>query len=232
MRLFFRCILQKESKHQVEAHSLQNFLQEMPLNRLHRASRVAFFLCDVQSKFAPHIYQYAPMKAIAAKMITASNILNVPLVVTEHMRDKLGSTDPDLNITKAAILLPKSTFSMLTPQVEDAARKLYASKGIDHVILFGIESQVCVLQTALDLLSKGIGVTVLQDGVSSINPGEIPIALARMRQAGAHISTSESVLFQIMQDASHPGFKQIQQLLKDSKKDTTEALNAFSSVKL
>ncbi|KAJ3006054.1 UNVERIFIED_CONTAM: Isochorismatase domain-containing protein 1 [Siphonaria sp. JEL0065] len=133
------------------------------------------------------------------------------------MSDKLGHTDPSLAIPPSAHVFSKSRFSMLTPEVWEGCQKLYSNKGIDHVVLFGIESQVCILQTTLELLEKGVGVTVVQDGVSSINQGEICIALDRLKQAGAFVSTSESVLFQIMQDASHPGFKQIQGLLKETK---------------
>ncbi|KAI9353563.1 Isochorismatase-like protein [Obelidium mucronatum] len=172
------------------------------------------------------------MCATARKMIAGANILNVPLVVTEHMRDKLGHTDPSLAIPPNAHVFSKSKFSMITPEVWQACQRLYANKGVDHVVLFGIESQVCILQTTLDLLEKGVAVTLLKDGISSINQGEIPVALDRLKQAGAYISTSESVLFQIMQDASHPGFKQIQSLLKETKNSSSDALNAFCLSKL
>lgn len=64
-----------------------------------------------------------------------------------------------------------------------------------HVALVGIESHVCVLQTALDLLRLGHKVYIISDGVSSCNKEEIPIALARMRQEGAYITTSESFVY-------------------------------------
>ncbi|KAJ3350027.1 hypothetical protein HDU83_009968 [Entophlyctis luteolus] len=79
----------------------------------------------------------------------------------------------------------------------------------------------------LELRERGIGVTVVKDAVSSINRGEIAVALARMEQAGAFISTSESVFFQIMSDAEHSAFKQIQTLLKESKDSNVAALNSF-----
>jgi nicotinamidase-related amidase len=64
-----------------------------------------------------------------------------------------------------------------------------------NVAIVGIESHVCVLQTTLDLLKSGHSVYVIADGVSSVNKEEIPIAIARMRQAGAYITTSESFVF-------------------------------------
>lgn len=65
----------------------------------------------------------------------------------------------------------------------------------------GIESHICVTQTALDALANGHKVYVLADGVSSCNPQEVPIALARLRQAGAIVTTSESWLYECMGDA-------------------------------
>ncbi|KAJ3065354.1 Isochorismatase domain-containing protein 1 [Podochytrium sp. JEL0797] len=197
-----------------------------PLSRLSNNSRVAFFLCDIQQKFANHIFQYGAVVGTAHKMIAGANILNVPVIVTEQTPTKLGHTDASLDISKSH-LFSKSQFSMLTPEVNSAMRKLHDNKGVNHVVMFGIETQVCVLQTALDLLESGIAVTIVQDGVSSCNQGEIQVALERMKQAGAFISTSESVFFQIMKDASHPGFKEIQGLLKATKESTTNALNVF-----
>ena len=75
------------------------------------------------------------------------------------------------------------------------------------VAIVGIESHICVMQTTLDLLKNGHKVYVLKDGVSSCNPQEIPVALSRMQQAGAVITTSESWLFDTMGDAAIPQYE-------------------------
>lgn len=83
------------------------------------------------------------------------------------------------------------------------------------------QSHVCVLQTVLSILDSGIYTPhVLADGVSSCNSFEIPIALDCMRTEGARISTSESVAFQLMRDASLPTFKAFSRLIKEEKETT------------
>lgn len=124
--------------------------------------------------------------------------------------------------------IAKTRFSMFlpdtTPQWLESAN---GGKGVSSVIIFGIESHVCVLQTTLDLLSRDIDVHVLADGISSCNAGERRLAFERMRQAGAQITTSESILFQLLEDASHPNFKAILTLIMDEKAPTAEAVRVF-----
>jgi hypothetical protein len=118
----------------------------------------------------------------------------------------------------------KTRFSMITPEIE--AQLPY---GLD-VIIVGIETHICVTQTTLDLLARGHRVYVLVDGVSSMNPGERGIALARLRDAGAVVTTSESVLFEIMVDASHEQFRAVSGLVKETAEETKSALGVFSKI--
>ena len=102
--------------------------------------------------------------------------------------------------------------------------------GPREIIIVGIESHICVLQTTLDLLKSGHRVYVLADGVSSSNPEEVPIALRRLAQEDAVITTSESLLYELMGDAKIPEFKAIAALVKDSKKATTEVLQTLCKI--
>lgn len=97
------------------------------------------------------------------------------------------------------------------------------------VIIVGIESHICVTQTSLDLLSLGHRVYVVADAVSSANPEERTVALARLRDAGAIVTTSESLLFEIMGDAKQEGFKEVSGLVKETAEETKGALGAFCS---
>lgn len=96
------------------------------------------------------------------------------------------------------------------------------------ILTFPTQSHVCVLQTVLSLLPlKKYSVYIVADGVSSCNSFEVPIALSRMRTEGAVISTSESIAFQLMRDASSPKFKAFSKFIKDSKESTKVAGEAL-----
>ncbi|KAF9189188.1 Isochorismatase domain-containing protein 1 [Haplosporangium sp. Z 767] len=176
----------------------------------------AFFLCDIQEKFRSHIYQFPAVVATAQKMIAAHKILDIPLIVTEQNPRALGATATELDLSQAKMNLPKTKFSMFIPEVE----KELKSNNIKSVVLFGIESHVCVLQTALDLLEHNYDVHVLADGVSSMNSYEIQHALKRIETAGGYVTTSESILFQLLRDSNHEKFKLISKLVKETKEAT------------
>ncbi|ORZ15501.1 Isochorismatase-like protein [Lobosporangium transversale] len=183
------------------------------IGRIHQKS-TAFFLCDIQEKFRSHIFQYPSVVATAQKMIAAHKILDIPLIVTEQNPTALGQTATELDISQAKVNIPKTKFSMLVPEVEKELQ------GIKSVVLFGIESHVCVLQTALDLLENNFDVHVLADGVSSMNSFEIDHALNRVKSAGGFVTTSESILFQLMGDSKHENFRSISKLVKETKEAT------------
>ncbi|NXR18100.1 ISC2A protein, partial [Cinclus mexicanus] len=141
-------------------------------------------------------------------------ILGVPALVTEQRPDVLGPTVPELGAQDLP-RVPKTAFSMV-----GAATPLLGDPKIRSVLLCGIEAQACVLQTALDLLERGLDVHVVADAVSSRSQVERALALARMRQAGAHLSTCESLLLLLLRDAAHPKFRQILPLIKEPPPDT------------
>eukprot|EP01137_Pigoraptor_chileana_P022080 Opistho-2@86580 len=174
------------------------------------AGSTCFFLCDMQEAFRPSIKYYPEIIAVAQRMLSASHSLKVPTIVTEQYPKGLGKTVSELDVTGIPVF-SKTKFSMLTNEVLDKMKDLAEVKS---VVLFGIESHVCVLQTCMDLLGHGFDVHILVDGVSSRSMIDRGVALERMKQSGAFLTTSESLLFQLMGDARHPGFKDIQSLVK------------------
>ncbi|KAJ3514313.1 hypothetical protein NMY22_g14778 [Coprinellus aureogranulatus] len=137
----------------------------------------------------------------------------------------LGPIDPSIDLPSLGSLLlaniDKTLFSMLTADVKAI---LDSRPNVKSIVLFGIESHVCVLQTVLSLLEgRQYAVHVVADGVSSCNAFEVPLAIQRMRQEGAVIGTSESIAFQLVGDAAIPQFKSFSKLVKEDKDSTRQA---------
>jgi nicotinamidase-related amidase len=135
-------------------------------------------------------------------MIKAADILSIPVFVTTQNRAHLGDTSAELPVAAAVENTDKTVFSMWVPSI--AAH--FASSEPSEIAIVGLESHICVTQTTLDVLAEGHKVYVLADGVSSCNPQEVPLALARLRAAGAVITSSESFLYECMGDAAIPEY--------------------------
>lgn len=153
--------------------------------------------------------------------------------MTTQSRTKLGDTVSELSPflgSNVKANIDKTKFSMITPEIES---KLPSPRNggepIDAIIV-GIESHICVTQTTLDLLERGHRVYVLIDGVSSINPEERGVALARLRDAEAVVTSSESVLFEVLGDAGREGFKEVSSVVKEMKDETRGALGVFARI--
>lgn len=171
-------------------------------------------------------------------MAKAAKTLNMPVYTTTQNAGRLGATVSEL----ASLLsetknteIDKTAFSMMVPELTKALSAQSSSAPSDtgkphtpiSAILVGIETHICVTQTALDLLSMGHKVYVLADGVSSCNAGERPIALARLAREGAVVTSSESLLFELVGDAGSKDFKAISGLVKDTKDETKGAVETF-----
>ena len=122
----------------------------------------------------------------------------------------LGQTVEDLGDISGIPVIPKTSFTMITKELE---KVIDLSKNVDSVILCGIESHVCVQRTALDLLERGIEVHCVADAVSSRSMVDRMFALERMRQSGVFITTSESVILGLMDGSEHPLFRDVQKLI-------------------
>lgn len=105
---------------------------------------------------------------------------------------------------------------MVLPEVEEKLKE----NDTKTVVLCGIETQVCVQQTTLDLLEKGYEVHVVADACSSRTMVDRMYAIERLRDCGAFITTSESIILQMVKDAAHPNFKEIQKVIATSAPDS------------
>jgi isochorismate hydrolase len=184
-----------------------------------RLTQTVLFVCDMQDRFRGAVKYFNEIAEVCSRLIEASRILDIPLIATEQYPKGLGSTVPEVNLSKAAGVFSKTKFSMLIPEVEEKMRTLCGGN-VHHVILCGVEAHVCIQQTVIDLLNRDIEVHVVADAVSSRNQADRMIALERFRHMGATVTTSEAILLQLVGDKDHPRFKDIQGLIKNLAPDS------------
>jgi nicotinamidase-related amidase len=164
-----------------------------------------FLLIDVQEKLTPQILNAKAMVARCEWLLELSAKRGVPVIVSEQYPKGLGKTLPNLiNSAIDAHFIEKNTFSCMGESgLNDYLKKLNKS----HIIIAGIETHVCVMQSALELKAAGFQVFVVVDAVSSRNAIDTQYALKRMKQAGIHLVTAEMVFFEWIRVAGNPEFK-------------------------
>jgi nicotinamidase-related amidase len=169
---------------------------------------------DVQEKLCRAMppQEFQAMLRNTAILLQAAQILSIPLIYTEQAPAKLGPTISQLGQwLPADRRVEKTCFSCCE---EDAFRARLAV-GRPQIVLAGMEAHICIVQTALQLLESGHHrVFVVEDAVVSRNADNKVNALARLRQAGAVVTNTESVVFEWVGDAAHDTFRQIVGLIK------------------
>jgi nicotinamidase-related amidase len=186
----------------------------MPHSTHLMAHEAALLVIDVQEKLMAKIPGAATLVRNIAFLIDGVRLLDVPVSATEQYPKGLGPTVPEL-----AQRLPerpdKVAFSCCAiPAVAEGFR----NKGRSRIVLAGIESHVCVLHTALDLLAAGFGVFLAVDALASRLALDHEIALRRLASAGAILTTVETVLFELTGGSGHPRFKQVSALVQERMK--------------
>ncbi len=154
------------------------------------------------------------MVSNVSRLIQAAGHLEIPILLSEHYGKGLGQTLPEIaqHLPEHTKAKDKLTFSCCTaPGFEEELGQHEQRK---QVIIVGLETHICVLQTASGLQQWGYQVFVVEDAVASRSELHRRNALRRMRQGGVQITNSESVAFEWMGDASQPNFKQISQLFR------------------
>ncbi|MFM8734306.1 MAG: hydrolase [Pirellulales bacterium] len=163
---------------------------------------------DVQARLVPAMRDGEQVVARCRRLAEAARLLAVTSVATEQYPQGLGSTVPELADVLAAPL-PKTAFSCCGCEAFMAALPPQAT----NVVLCGLETHVCVAQTAFDLLGSGRSVFLAVDAVTSRHAVDHEVALRRLERAGAVLTTSEAVLFEWCRDALHPQFQAVRKLV-------------------
>jgi nicotinamidase-related amidase len=176
-----------------------------------KRSRAALAVIDVQEAFRPAVLDFERVARNAAVLIQGSRTLGLPVLVTEQYPKGLGKTVPEVAAHLEGIApIEKVCFS--AADADEFQAKLEDS-GRDQVLLCGIESHVCVNQTADGLLARGIEVHVASDAVASRTEQNRDLGLHKMERAGAVLTSVETALFELLGTAGTPEFKEVQKLV-------------------
>ena len=175
-----------------------------------KPATTAFFLCDIQERFRPLIYNSETIVSTSQYLTSVANTLSIPIVATQQYTKVFGPTVADCFVNgqegidellnddgHKLKIFEKKKFSMMTDDVVDYCNQDFMI-GRDNVVLFGIEAHVCVQQTCLDLIEMGKHVHIIVDCVSSQQRYDREIALRRMENAGAFLTTAQSLAFMLM----------------------------------
>ena|SRR5688500_5932369 len=174
-------------------------------------NKTALLVIDVQERLMPVIQNQELMFANVNKLLRGSEILELETIVTEQYPKGLGNTCKEIQLPEDIQLIEKVCFSCMMSEQLNEQLKL---TNIKSLILCGAEAHICVLKTALDALKEGYEVHVVADAVGSRTPENKTLALERMRQAGAFITSTEMILFMLLDKAGTDEFKAISKLIK------------------
>jgi nicotinamidase-related amidase len=169
-------------------------------------------IIDIQGNLAQAMFDKENLFANTVKLIKGFKVLNLPVIVTEQIPQKLGPTLPQIAHELDGVNpIAKESFSCwnenkFKEQLETLSRR--------HVVLLGIETHVCVYQTALDLITNGYNVHLVADAVSSRTPENRQIGINAMKSAGAQITSTEMVLFELLRTAADPKAKEFFKIVK------------------
>ena len=166
---------------------------------------------DVQGRLAERVDGSEILFGNLRRLLKGMKALDVPVIVTEQIPEKLGSTREEFQEFMSEPPISKSSFGCCgEPEFFQGLEKT----GRKQIILCGIETHVCVYQTALQLLATGHKVTVVTDAVSSRDPAHKTLALRQMENEGVKLTGTEMLLFELLGDARDPAFKSVLNLVK------------------
>lgn len=186
----------------------------MPPAELLDASQSVLVVIDIQQRLLQALPQQPREQVLTHTnwLLTAAKLLNIPILVTEQYPKGLGKTDKRIMNTLGDITVTEKTcFSCyrsapFVAQLSSLKRK--------QVVLCGIETHVCVLQTAYELVAAGYQVFVTEDATASRTKQHHRNAIARLANINTSVSNVESVMFEWLRDANHAEFKTISRLIK------------------
>jgi nicotinamidase-related amidase len=178
-----------------------------------RREKALLLLVDVQERLLPAMFEAERVSRYCALLLRTARQMQIPVVATEQYPEKLGPTVAPLRELLDATAHSKMQFSACTPDVQ---RQLstHMAAGRGSVVLCGLETHVCVLQSALDLREAGFEVFVPQDAVSSRYENDKNVALSRLHSLGVTPCSTEMLVFELLREAGTPEFKALLPFIK------------------
>ena len=178
------------------------------------ADHCALVVIDIQEKLLPPIFQKEQLVRNSQLLIRAAGILKIPTLLSTQYAKGLGATVPEVaSLVPGTEAIDKTLFSCFGSDVFCSAVKRLPGQR-NTLLLCGMESHICVTQTALAALREGYLVHVASDAVSSRTEWNWKIGLDRMRAAGAVISSTEMMIYELMRSSSSAAFKELLPHLK------------------
>jgi nicotinamidase-related amidase len=173
---------------------------------------MVLIVIDFQGNLAHSMYEKHQLFENAQKLIEGMRVFGVPMIVTEQIPEKLGSTIPEIDDLLSDIQhISKASFNCCT---EKSFMRELNKLNRKQVLLSGIETHICVYQTAMGLLNMGYEVHIVADTVSSRTVRNRDIGLEKMRDCGASLTSTEIVLFELLITAEHKQFRDIIKIVK------------------
>jgi nicotinamidase-related amidase len=185
----------------------------MPHPNLLERTRAALIVIDIQEAFRSAVPDFALIASRASTAVRGFQVLEVPTIITEQYPKGLGRTaeEVQLVLNEDTEVFEKTAFSSCG--AANFLERLEAQK-VDQVAICGLETHVCVSQTAHDLLDRGFQVHLLADCVASRFGHDKEAGLAKMKAGGVVHSSIEMALFELMRDSTHEKFKEVQALIR------------------
>ena len=178
------------------------------------ATKSALIVVDIQEKLLPPIFEKDRLVRNSQLLLRLARIVGLPVLATTQYSKGLGATVPEIaSLLPPGEVMDKTAFSCFgSDQFCSAVNKLPGDR--NTLIVCGMETHICVLQTVLGALNQGFLVHVASDAVSSRTEWNWQIGLRRMEVAGALISSTETVIYELLRASGTPAFKHMLQYLK------------------
>lgn len=178
------------------------------------AEKAVLVVIDVQERLVPAMPEdvYLRLRNTVSMLVEFAGLLDIPVVTTEQYPKGIGHTVTELAAACNDTVVEKVSFGCCgEPSFNEALK----DTGRTQVLITGMEAHVCVYQTVLGLLGDGYYVHLLRDAICSRNKTDYLAGVSNARQAGAVVTTAETVMFQILQKSTHEQFRAVSRLVKE-----------------